>query len=134
MSVGNRSVIKACGMTRGDGARAKGAVAPVAAGITIALPGNAVCAAASSVAAASACSRDLLSGDVTGVAVALTAQMKDEDLRLRLYHAAVLSSWLTGRAAEVAVFNKGGSPESLTATAVIENLAGAFHDLRAGAY
>ncbi|HRJ74138.1 MAG TPA: NAD(P)H-hydrate dehydratase [Terrimicrobiaceae bacterium] len=69
-------------------------------------------------------------GDVlTGVCTALAAQVcgPDDD---HLLHAAVLGAWLCGRAAEHEVFGSSGSPESLSATAVIGNLGPAFRALR----
>ncbi len=71
-------------------------------------------------------------GDVlTGVCAALAAQVcgAEED---RLLHAAVLGAWLCGRAAECDVCGPTGSPESLSATAVIGNLGPAFRKLRSG--
>lgn len=71
-------------------------------------------------------------GDVlTGVCAALAAQLDGED---RLFRAAVLGAWLCGRAAEIAVYEPGGSSESLSASAVIDRLGSAFTDLRAGVY
>lgn len=68
-------------------------------------------------------------GDVlTGVLAALAGQ------GLALYDAARLGAWLCGRAAERAVQGGGYSQESLSATAVVAHLGGAFGDLRAGVY
>ena len=63
------------------------------------------------------------------VCAALAAQVcgPDDD---HLLHAAVLGAWLCGRAAEHEVFGSSGSPESLSATAVIGNLGPAFRALR----
>jgi hydroxyethylthiazole kinase-like uncharacterized protein yjeF len=47
--------------------------------------------------------------------------------------AAMLGSWICGRAAELSVFRPGGSPESLTASDVIHHLGAAFEDLRTSA-
>lgn len=70
-------------------------------------------------------------GDVlTGVCAALLAQVEEKD-PLR---AGVLGAWLCGRAAERAVFSGGESPESLCAENVIEQLGGAFQDLRRQVY
>ncbi len=70
-------------------------------------------------------------GDVlTGVCAALAAQIKGDDA---LFRAGVLGAWICGRAAEIAVYEPGGSAESLSATAVIDHLGTAFRDLRAGA-
>jgi len=66
-------------------------------------------------------------GDVlTGVCAALTAQTGS------LMHAAVLGAWVCGRAAEIAIFEKNASAESLSATDVLDNLGAAFADLHAG--
>jgi len=68
-------------------------------------------------------------GDVlTGVCAALIPQTGS------LLRSAVLGAWLCGRAAEIAVFEPGGSPESLRASDVIARLGAAFGDLRAGAF
>jgi NAD(P)H-hydrate epimerase len=68
-------------------------------------------------------------GDVTtGLIAALAAQ------GLAPYDAARLGAWLVGRAAECAVFSRRESTETLRATAVLDSLAVAFHDLRAGAF
>lgn len=70
-------------------------------------------------------------GDVlTGVCAGLCAQMGGE----KMFEAGVLGAWLCGRAAEVAVFSPGGSPESLAASDILSNLGAAFRDLRAAAY
>lgn len=70
-------------------------------------------------------------GDVlTGVAAALAGQLKEKSL----YHTAVLASWLCGRAAERAIYERGESSESLVASHIIENLGAAFNDLRTGVY
>ena len=66
-------------------------------------------------------------GDVlTGVCSALIAQ------GLSTHDAGVLGSWLTGRAAEIAVRDDRQSFESLTASAVIRNLGAAFESCRNG--
>ena len=66
-------------------------------------------------------------GDVlTGVCTALMAGKHAPR------QAAMLGAWLCGRAAEIAVFGPGGSPESLAATDVIRRLGAAFRDLRDG--
>ena len=71
-------------------------------------------------------------GDVlTGVCAALAAQVEGED---GLFRAGVLGAWLCGQAAEIAVYRPGGSPESLSATEVIDHLGAAFNALRAGVY
>jgi NAD(P)H-hydrate epimerase len=68
-------------------------------------------------------------GDVmSGLLAALIAQ------GLTCYDAARVGSWIIGRAAERAVYLKGESPESLTATALLEHFGGAFGDLRDGGY
>lgn len=66
-------------------------------------------------------------GDVlTGVCAALIGS------GLELREAAMLGAWLSGRAAEIAVFNRNQSQESLTATSVINNLGVACDSLRMG--
>lgn len=70
-------------------------------------------------------------GDVlTGVCAALIGQKKENSLLKN----ATLAAWLCGRAAEIGVFEPGGSAESLTASDVIGRLGAAFSDLRAGAW
>ncbi len=65
-------------------------------------------------------------GDVlTGVCAALLARGIDP------HDAAGLGAWLCGRAAERAIFGRGGSPESLAASDVLARLGAAFGDLRA---
>jgi NAD(P)H-hydrate epimerase len=64
-------------------------------------------------------------GDVmTGLLAALAGQ------GLGLYDAARLGAWLIGRAAEVAIFSGAESPESLRPTALLNEIGGAFTDLR----
>jgi NAD(P)H-hydrate epimerase len=64
-------------------------------------------------------------GDVlTGVCAALIAQ------NVAPYDAARLGAWLCGRAAEIAVFRRGASEESLLPSDVLANLGAAFGDLR----
>jgi NAD(P)H-hydrate epimerase len=68
-------------------------------------------------------------GDVlTGVCAGLAAQ------KLNLYAAARVGAWLCGRAAELAIHRGAESEESLTPSAVIANLGGAFRELRARSY
>lgn len=68
-------------------------------------------------------------GDVlTGVATAFLAAGKTTR------EAAMLAVWLCGRAAEIAVFEKEASPESLVASDVIAMLGRAMISLRAGDY
>ncbi len=68
-------------------------------------------------------------GDVlTGVCAALLAANPERPV----IETAVLGAWLCGRAAECVVFRPGGSPESLSASMVIEQLGRAVTDLRAG--
>ncbi len=70
-------------------------------------------------------------GDVlTGVCAALAAQVDGE--MKRCFAPESLGAWICGRAAEIAVHEPGGSPESFSATAVIAHLGAAFRDLRAG--
>ena len=70
-------------------------------------------------------------GDVlTGVCAALCSQVTGR----KLLPAAVLGAWICGRAAEYAVFNGHDSPESLSASSVLDNLGRAFRSLRAGEY
>ena len=67
-------------------------------------------------------------GDVlTGVCAALVGQ------GLSLYDAARVGAWVCGRAAEIAIFEKGESQESLLPRDVLENLGGAFSELHQGA-
>jgi len=64
-------------------------------------------------------------GDVlTGVCAALAGR------GLSLYDSGRIGAWACGRAAEVAVFQKGQSEESLLASNVLANLGGAFNELR----
>jgi NAD(P)H-hydrate epimerase len=64
-------------------------------------------------------------GDVlTGLCAALAAQ------GMNLFDAACLGSWLSGRAAERAIFNDASSQESLAAGDVLQHLGGAFCDLK----
>jgi len=68
-------------------------------------------------------------GDVmSGVLAALIGQ------GMLCYDAARVGAWLMGRAAEIAIFQGGESPESLTATKLLDHLGVAFTDLRNGAY
>lgn len=68
-------------------------------------------------------------GDIlTGLLAALAGQ------GLSLYDAARTGSWLIGRAAELAIYGGRESAESLRATAVLEHLGGAFHEMRSGSY
>jgi NAD(P)H-hydrate epimerase len=63
-------------------------------------------------------------GDVlTGVCAALVGQ------GLSLYDAARLGAWVCGRAAEIAIFEKGQSQQSLLPRDVLGNLGGAFNEL-----
>jgi hydroxyethylthiazole kinase-like uncharacterized protein yjeF len=64
-------------------------------------------------------------GDVlTGVCAGLIGQ------GLSLYDAARVGAWVCGRAAEIAVFEKGESEESLRPRNVVDNLGLAFNELR----
>jgi hydroxyethylthiazole kinase-like uncharacterized protein yjeF len=64
-------------------------------------------------------------GDVlTGVCAGLAGQ------GLSLYDAARLGAWVCGRAAEIAIFRRGASEESLLASDVLDHLGQAFNDLR----
>jgi hydroxyethylthiazole kinase-like uncharacterized protein yjeF len=63
-------------------------------------------------------------GDVlTGVCAGLIAQ------RLSLYDAARVGAWVCGRAAEIAVFEKGESEESVLPRDVLDHLGAAFNEL-----
>ena len=63
-------------------------------------------------------------GDVlTGVCAALIGQ------GLSLYDAARVGAWVCGRAAEIAIFEKGQSEQSLLPRDLLENLGGAFAEL-----
>jgi NAD(P)H-hydrate epimerase len=67
-------------------------------------------------------------GDVlTGVCAGLIGQ------RLALYDAARVGAWACGRAAELAIFERGESEESLLPSDVLENLGAAFWELHRGA-
>jgi ADP-dependent NAD(P)H-hydrate dehydratase / NAD(P)H-hydrate epimerase len=67
-------------------------------------------------------------GDVlTGVCAGLVGQ------GLALYDAARVGAWVCGRAAEIAIFERGESEESLLPRDVIENLGAAFWELHQGA-
>jgi ADP-dependent NAD(P)H-hydrate dehydratase / NAD(P)H-hydrate epimerase len=64
-------------------------------------------------------------GDVlTGVCGGLVGQ------GLSLYDAAGLGAWVCGRAAEIAIFGRDASEESLLASDVLDHLGDAFNDLR----
>ena len=64
-------------------------------------------------------------GDVlTGVCAALIGQ------GLSLYDAARVGAWVCGRAAEIAIFEKGQSEQSVLPRDVLENLGGAFTELQ----
>jgi NAD(P)H-hydrate epimerase len=64
-------------------------------------------------------------GDVlTGLCAALAAQ------GMNLFDAACLGAWLSGRAAERAIFYDSSSQESLAAGDVLQHLGGAFCDLK----
>jgi NAD(P)H-hydrate repair Nnr-like enzyme with NAD(P)H-hydrate dehydratase domain len=64
-------------------------------------------------------------GDVlTGVCAGLAGQ------GLSLYDAARLGAWVCGRAAEIAIFRRGASEESLLARDVLDHLGEAFDELR----
>jgi NAD(P)H-hydrate epimerase len=64
-------------------------------------------------------------GDVlTGVCAGLAGQ------GLSLYDAARLGAWVCGRAAEIAIFRRGASEESLLAGDVLDHLGEAFDDIR----
>jgi NAD(P)H-hydrate epimerase len=66
-------------------------------------------------------------GDVlTGVCGALLGA------KLSPYDAACLGAWICGRAAELAIFNGNASEESLLPRDVLENLGGAFNEIRKG--
>jgi ADP-dependent NAD(P)H-hydrate dehydratase / NAD(P)H-hydrate epimerase len=67
-------------------------------------------------------------GDVlTGVCAGLIGQ------GLSLYDAARVGAWACGRAAEIAIFERGESEESLLPRDVLENLGDAFWELHQGA-
>ena len=61
---------------------------------------------------------------LTGLCSALIAQ------GMTAYDAACLGSWISGRAAEIALYRGLESPETLTATSVLDHLGMAFQDLR----
>lgn len=64
-------------------------------------------------------------GDVlTGVCAGLAGR------ELSMFDCARLGAWACGRAAEISIFQKGGSEESLLASDVLANLGGAFNELR----
>jgi hydroxyethylthiazole kinase-like uncharacterized protein yjeF len=64
-------------------------------------------------------------GDVlTGVCAGLAGR------ELSLYDSGRIGAWICGRAAEMSVFQKGESEESLLASNVLSNLGGAFNELR----
>ncbi len=68
-------------------------------------------------------------GDVlTGVCAALIGQ------GLTPYDAAKAGAWACGRAAEIAIFEKGRSEESLIASDIIDQLGAAFSALRTGCF
>jgi NAD(P)H-hydrate epimerase len=61
---------------------------------------------------------------LTGVCAGLAGRA------LSLYDCGRIGAWACGRAAELAVFQKGESEESLLASNVLANLGGAFNELR----
>jgi ADP-dependent NAD(P)H-hydrate dehydratase / NAD(P)H-hydrate epimerase len=64
-------------------------------------------------------------GDVlTGVCAGLAGR------ELPLYDSGRIGAWVCGRAAELSVFDKGASEESVVASDVLANLGGAFNELR----
>ena len=64
-------------------------------------------------------------GDVlTGVCAGLAGR------ELSLFDCGRIGAWACGRAAEISIFQKGASEESLLATDVLANLGGAFNELR----
>jgi ADP-dependent NAD(P)H-hydrate dehydratase / NAD(P)H-hydrate epimerase len=64
-------------------------------------------------------------GDVlTGVCAGLAGR------ELALYDCGRIGAWACGRAAELSVFHKGASEESLLASNVLAHLGGAFNELR----
>ena len=64
-------------------------------------------------------------GDVlTGVCAGLAGR------GLSIYDAGRIGAWACGRAAEIAMFKKGASEESLIASDALANLGGAFDELR----
>jgi NAD(P)H-hydrate epimerase len=64
-------------------------------------------------------------GDVlTGVCAGLAGR------ELSIYDAGRIGAWTCGRAAEISIFQKGASEESLLASDVLENLGAAFNELR----
>jgi hydroxyethylthiazole kinase-like uncharacterized protein yjeF len=64
-------------------------------------------------------------GDVlTGVCAGLAGR------ELSLYDAGRIGAWVCGRAAELSIFQKGESEESLLASNVLVHLGGAFNELR----
>jgi NAD(P)H-hydrate epimerase len=65
---------------------------------------------------------------LTGLCAALIGQ------KVTMHDAACLGTWLSGRAAEIALRERGCSPESLAATDVLDHLGHAFEDLRRLAY
>ena len=67
-------------------------------------------------------------GDVlTGVCAGLVGQ------GLSLYDAARVGAWACGRAAEIAIFEKDQSEQSLLPRDVLANLGGAFNELQGAA-
>jgi NAD(P)H-hydrate repair Nnr-like enzyme with NAD(P)H-hydrate dehydratase domain len=64
-------------------------------------------------------------GDVlTGVCAGMAGR------ELSLYDSGRVAAWAGGRAAELSIFRKGESEESLLANNVLANLGGAFNELR----
>jgi len=64
-------------------------------------------------------------GDVlTGVCAGMAGR------ELSLYDSGRVAAWACGRAAELSIFRKGESEESLLANNVLANLGGAFNELR----
>ena len=64
-------------------------------------------------------------GDVlTGVCAGLAGR------ELSLYDAGRIGAWACGRAAEISIFQRGASEESVLASDVLANLGGAFNELR----
>src|SRR5437016_8376480 len=64
-------------------------------------------------------------GDVlTGVCAGLAGR------ELSMYDAGRIGAWLCGRAAEMSIFQRDASEESLLASDLLANLGGAFNELR----
>jgi NAD(P)H-hydrate epimerase len=70
----------------------------------------------------------MASGGMGDVLAGVCAGLAGRDLSL--FDSGRIGAWACGRAAEISIFQKGASEESLLASDVLANLGGAFNELR----